>query len=64
MKSHPSVLRDFTVDRRVWLISSAAVLIGVLCNGRGWCFLLRLIGLCTNLFYYHRFNTASGVAGG
>ena len=57
MKSHPSVLRDFTVDRRVWLISSAAVLIGC-CAAVVAVLLLRLIGLCTNLFYYHRLNTA------
>ena len=55
MKSHPSVLRDFTVDRRVWLISAAAIFIGV-CATVLAVFLLRLIGLCTNLFYYHRFS--------
>ncbi len=57
MKSQPSVLRDFTVDRRVWLISAAAVLIGC-CAAMLAVLLLRLIGLCTNLFYYHRLNTA------
>ena len=29
MKSHSSTLRDFTVDRRVWLISSLAVIVGI-----------------------------------
>jgi chloride channel protein, CIC family len=57
MKSHPSVLRDFTVDRRVWLISAAAIFIG-LCATVLAVLLLRLIGLCTNLFYYHRLSTS------
>ena len=43
MKSQPSVLRDFTVDRRVWLISAAAVLIGC-CAAVLAVLLLRLIG--------------------
>jgi CIC family chloride channel protein len=55
MKSEPSVLRDFTVDGRVWLLSGLAVAIGV-----GATFLavilLRLIAFFTNLFYYHRFS--------
>ena len=57
MKSEPSVLRDFTVDGRVWLLSSLAVVIGV-----GATFLavilLRLIAFFTNLFYYHRLSLA------
>ena len=57
MKSEPSLLRDFTVDKRVWLISAVAVVIG--CGATVLAVvLLRLIGLCTNLFYYHRFDTA------
>jgi CIC family chloride channel protein len=57
MKSEPSLLRDFTVDKRVFLISGVAVLIG--CGATVLAVvLLRLIGLSTNLFYYHRFNTA------
>jgi len=55
MKSEPSLLRDFTVDNRVWLLSGLAVGIGV-----GATFLavilLRLIAFFTNLFYYHRFS--------
>ena len=58
MKSESSVLRDFTVDSRVWLLSGVALLIGM-----GATFLavllLRLIALSTNLFYYHRFSSLS-----
>jgi chloride channel protein, CIC family len=57
MKSESSVLRDFTVDSRVWLLSGVALVIGV-----GATFLavllLRLIAISTNLFYYHRFSSA------
>jgi CIC family chloride channel protein len=56
--SESSVLRDFTVDRRVWLLSGVALIIGI-----GATFLavllLRLIALATNLFYYHRFSCTS-----
>jgi CIC family chloride channel protein len=58
VQSESSALRDFTVDRRVWLLSSVAVVIGV-----GATFLavalLRLIAISTNLFYYHRFSLVS-----
>jgi CIC family chloride channel protein len=58
VQSEPSALRDFTVDRRVWLLSSVALVIGI-----GATFLavilLRLIAISTNLFYYHRFSAVS-----
>ena len=55
MNSHPSALRDFTVDRRVWLLSFLAVVIGA--GGAVIAVaLLRAISLATNLFYYHRFS--------
>ena len=58
MQSESSVLRDFTVDSRVWLLSGVALIIGI-----GATFLavllLRLIALSTNLFYYHRFSLVS-----
>ena len=57
MKSHPSALRDFSVDRRVWLLSAVALVIGALAAGCA-VFLLRAIACCTNLFYYHRFSIA------
>jgi chloride channel protein, CIC family len=57
MKSHPSALRDFTVDRRVWLLSAVSLVIGALAAGCA-VFLLRAIAFCTNLFYYHRFSIA------
>src|ERR1700744_3538548 len=58
MKSAPSVLRDFTVDRRVWLLSVVSIGIGVCATALAF-LLLRCIALSTNLFYYHRFSFAS-----
>jgi H+/Cl- antiporter ClcA len=58
VKAESSVLRDFTVDARVWFLSGVALIIGI-----GATFLavllLRLIALSTNLFYYHRFSSVS-----
>ncbi len=58
MKAESSVLRDFTVDRRVWLLSAVALVIGT-----GATFLavvlLKLIAVATNLFYYHRLSSLS-----
>jgi CIC family chloride channel protein len=58
MKSESSVLRDFTVDSRVWLLSAVALIIGI-----GATFLavvlLKLIAAATNLFYYHRLSAVS-----
>jgi len=57
MKSHPSALRDFTVDRRVWLLTAVAAVIGV--AGAIWAvLLLRAIAFATNIFYYHRLSFA------
>jgi len=56
MQSKPSALRDFTVDRRVWLLSVVAIGIGV-CATALAVLLLRCIALSTNLFYYHRFSS-------
>ncbi len=50
-------LGDFTTDWRVIPISLLAVAIGLISTVVAWV-LLRLIGLFTNLFYYHRWNTA------
>jgi CIC family chloride channel protein len=58
MKSEPSVLRDFTVDRRVWMLSGVAIGIGVCAAGVA-VVLLRLIAFATNIFYYHRFSIAN-----
>ncbi|MCU1314291.1 MAG: Chloride channel protein, partial [Acidobacteriaceae bacterium] len=53
--AHSSMLRDFTVDRRVWLISALATIVGA--GGAVLAvLLLRGIALSTNLFYYHRFS--------
>ena len=49
MRSEPSVLRDFTVDRRVWLLSGVSIGIGV-CATALAVLLLRCIALSTNLF--------------
>jgi chloride channel protein, CIC family len=55
MNSHTSTLRDFTVDRRVWLISALAIVVGI--GGAALAvLLLRAIAFATNLFYYHRFS--------
>jgi chloride channel protein, CIC family len=61
--SHSSVLRDFTVNRRVWLLSALAVVIGV--GGALLAvILLKAIALATNIFYYHRLSLESvGPAG-
>src|ERR1700727_1944770 len=56
MRSDPSILRDFTVDRRVWLLSGVAIGIGA-CATVLAVLLLRCIALFTNLFYYHRLST-------
>ena len=58
MRSEPSVLRDFTVDRRVWLLSGVAIGIGG-CATVLAVLLLRCIALFTNLFYYHRLSTVA-----
>jgi len=57
MRSRPSTLRDFTVDRRVWLLSGVALFIGIGATALA-VLLLRAIALMTNLFYYHRLNLA------
>jgi H+/Cl- antiporter ClcA len=58
MKSEPSALRDFTVDRRVWLLSAVSIVIGICATGLA-VVLLRLIALSTNLFYYHRISSVT-----
>jgi chloride channel protein, CIC family len=58
VKSESSVLRDFTVDRRVWLLSGVAFVIGIVATFLA-VLLLRLIALSTNIFYYHRFSFVS-----
>lgn len=50
-------LRDFTTTLRVIPIASLAIGIGLLATGVAW-FLLKLIGLCTNLFYFGRISMA------
>ncbi len=57
MKARQSALRDFTVDRRVWLLCAAALVIGAGAAGLA-VLLLRAIALATNIFYYHRLSLA------
>ena len=57
MQSEPSILRDFTVDKRVWLLSGVAVGIGI-CATLLAVLLLRCIAFSTNIFYYHRLSFA------
>ena len=58
MKAESSALRDFTVDRRVWLLSGVAFVIGAGAALIATA-LLKLIALSTNLFYYKRFSAAA-----
>jgi chloride channel protein, CIC family len=53
-----SPLRDFTVDRRVWLLSGIALVISIVVTFLA-VLLLRLIAISTNLFYYHRLSMVS-----
>ena len=57
MKSRPSALRDFTVDRRVWMLSGVALAIGTGAAALA-VLLLRAIAVATNVFYYHRLSLA------
>ena len=50
-------LGDFTTTIRVIPITLIAMLIGISASYVAW-FLLKLIGLFTNIFYYQRFDTA------
>jgi chloride channel protein, CIC family len=54
---HAEELGDFTTTPRVIPISLLAIAIGFIASFVAW-FLLRLIGLFTNLFYYQRIDTA------
>ena len=56
-KSSLEDLGDFTTTPRVILISVMAIVIGAMGAGVAW-FLLRLIGLFTNIFYYQRFSVS------
>ncbi len=55
--SRAQELGDFTTDWRVIPISLLAIAIGLISTVVAWA-LLRLIGLFTNLFYYHCWDTA------
>ncbi len=57
MISRPSALRDFTVDRRVWLLTGVALIIGTGAAALA-VILLRAIAFATNIFYYHRLSLA------
>ncbi len=57
MRSRPSALRDFTVDRRTWFLSGVSVVIGT--GGAALAvLLLGAIALSTNIFFYHRLSLA------
>jgi H+/Cl- antiporter ClcA/CBS domain-containing protein len=58
IEEHPAggAQGDFTVTPRVLLLSLLAIAIGLLSTVVAFA-LLRLIGLFTNLFYYHRWST-------
>lgn len=48
-------LRDYSADSRMLYMSGLAVIVGAAGAVLSWA-LLRLIYLCTNLFYFHRWN--------
>ena len=54
---HTEELGDFTTNVQVIPISIMAIIIGLIATFVAW-FLLRLIGLFTNLFYFQRWDTA------
>src|SRR4051794_5420852 len=56
-KSASEELGDFTTTVRLIPISLLAILIGALAAYVAW-FLLKLIGIFTNIFYYQRISTA------
>ncbi len=56
-RRHSEELGDFTTTIRVIPISLIAILIGFIASLVAWA-LLKLIGLFTNLFYYHRIDAA------
>ncbi len=56
-KKHSEELGDFTTTVQVIPISVMAIIIGFIASFVAW-FLLKLIGLFTNLFYYQRIDTA------
>ena len=59
MRSRPSALRDFTVDRRTWLLTAVAIVIGIGAAGLA-VLLLKAIAMATNIFYYHRIESDHG----
>ena len=54
----PHGLRDFTTTNRMLVLAGFAVVIGAAGALLAWV-LLRLIALCTNLFYFQRFSFAN-----
>jgi CIC family chloride channel protein len=57
VKAEDSLLRDYSADSRMVMISGLAVIAGAAGAGLSWV-LLRLIYLATNAFYYHRWSAA------
>ena len=52
-----TALADYSVDSRILYLSVLSAGIGAVATVAAWA-LLKLIGLATNLFYFHRFSTA------
>jgi H+/Cl- antiporter ClcA len=51
-------LRDFSTDRRLFLLVAMAMVVGTAGAGAAW-LLSRMIALATNIAYYNRFTAAS-----
>src|SRR3989440_1565385 len=61
--SFAATLGDFTADSRVVMLAAMAALVGVISAFVALA-LVRLIGLFTNLAYFHRFDTSFASPGG
>lgn len=54
-RSRPDSLRDYTADSRIIYVSALAAGIGAVSAVAAWA-LLKMIALCTNLFYFHSWS--------
>lgn len=62
LEARSTLLRDYSADNRMLLLSAMACIIGTLATLISWA-LLRLIALSTNIFYFHRLSFTEVEAG-